>query len=383
VVAVSGIEVPENAAIRVLHLDTGGTWRGGQQQVYLLHRELRSMGVESGLAARTGGDLEKRCLGHGLPVWSLGGCRPWHLSTWSVLRSAARETHIVHVHDSHAAELSLIARLFNPRLQIVLHRRVSYPLRGRLSRRLKYRRVDLWIAASSEIAGGLEGSGVARDRIRVLHSALDVEGFRSAAAATDQARLRRQLGIDERTPVVILVAAIESQKGHRVLLDAAPRILSEVPDAVILCVGDGSARGDLENEVEAAGWSSRFRFIGFRRDVAGVTAMSSVAVAPSLDGEGSSASLKEAMALGRAIVASRLAGNREVVGDAARLVPPGDPHALADAVVALLEDGDERRRLGELAASRVDRFRPRALCEGMVEIYRELRANGSASSEAA
>jgi glycosyltransferase involved in cell wall biosynthesis len=382
-VAVCAIEFPEPAAIRVLHLDTGKTWRGGQQQVYLLHRELTAMGVGSVLVARAGGELEARCSRQGLPLRSMAGTRAWHVSGWPVLRSAAREAQILHAHDSHAAELSAVARLFNSKLSIVCHRRVSYPLRGRVARRPKYRAVRRWIAVSNEIAASLQHSGVSPEQIRVVHSALDVDGFQRAAAASDEAALRRELGLEPQVPVVAVVAALEAQKGHQVLLRAAPQILASVPDAVILCIGSGSMRRSLEQRVGAAGLGSSFRFAGFRADVAAVTRLSTVAVAPSVDGEGSSASLKEAMALGRAIVASELPGNREVVGDAAVLVAPADPLALAEGVVALLVNPDERRRLGKLAASRVERFRPPRITEAVVETYLELLCGRSAALEVA
>jgi glycosyltransferase involved in cell wall biosynthesis len=381
--AVSAIEIPEPAAIHVLHLDTGKTWRGGQQQVYLLHRELTAMGVASSLLARARGELEARCRTRGLPLRSMAGSRPWHVAGWPALRRAANDAQILHAHDSHAAGLSAVARLFNPKLSIVCHRRVSYPVRGKVARRPKYRPVKRWIAASAEIAASLERSGVAADQVRVVHSALDVDGFQRAAAASDEAGLRRELGLEPQVPVVAVVAALEAQKGHRVLLRAAPQILARVPNAVILCVGSGSMRRSLEQDVETAGLSSSVRFTGFRADVAAVTRLSTVAVAPSVDGEGSSASLKEAMALGKAIVASELPGNREVLGDAAVLVPPADPLALAEGVGALLGNADERQRLAKMALSRVDRFRPPRLTEAVVEIYLELLAARSAALEVA
>jgi glycosyltransferase involved in cell wall biosynthesis len=380
---VSDFETADLKAIRVVHLDTARSWRGGQQQVYLLHRELTEMGVDSSLLARAGGELAARCRGQGLPIQSIAGSRSWHLAAWPVLRSAASDAQIVHAHDSHAAGLSAVARLFNPKLKTVCHRRVAYPIRGKIARRPKYRSVTRWIAVSAEIGASLERSGIATKQIRVVHSALDVEGFRGDAAASDEATLRRELGLGPQLPVVAVVAALENQKGHRVLLRAAPQILASVPEAVILCVGSGSLRGSLEHQVKSAGLSSHVRFTGFRADVAAVTSLSTVAAAPSVAGEGSSAALKEAMALGKAIVASELPGNREVLGDAAVLVSPDDPVALAEGVVALLLDADERQRLGARARVRVERFRLPRLTEEVVKIYRELLGAPSAVLEVA
>jgi glycosyltransferase involved in cell wall biosynthesis len=354
----------------VLHIDTGAQWRGGQQQVYLLHRELLLRGVGSRILARKNGALARRCLREGLPLDPVPGRSPWNpLVLWR-LRRALGGAALVHAHDARAAVLGVAAKALRRETWLVCHRRVSYGLgQGRMSR-WRYRRADAWVAVSAEIRTVLERAGVSGDRISVIHSAIDLDGFRSEASATDRAELRASLGIPAEASVVGFCGAFSPQKGHRVLLDAAPAILAERPDVVFLLPGEG------ELLAEARDWAARLGrsalLPGFRSDIAPLTSLFGVGVIPSVDGEGSSASIKEPMALGVPVVVSDLPGNVEVMGEGGLPFRNRDPQDLARAVVRLLSDDELRARLGERAARRVGRFSVRAMADATVGLYARL-----------
>jgi glycosyltransferase involved in cell wall biosynthesis len=366
--------------VRILHLDTGLAWRGGQQQGYLLHRELVGQGVESRMLAR--GELLARCLREGLPAETLPGRRPWDPRVMArVLRLTASArgpagpgvaTVVLHAHDGHAEVLGAVVRALRPGARLVCHRRVSYPPgRGPLSR-WKRSRADAWIAVSAEVAQVLRAAGVAGERIRVVHSALDAEAFRTAAAAADRVALRASLGIGETAPIVGFSAAFSPQKGHALLVEAAPGVLRKVPDAVFLLPGEGDLLAPLRARVDSLGLCGAFRFPGFRRDVAALTGLFTVGVVPSVDGEGSSASIKEPMALGVPVVVSDLAGNLEVVGDAGLTFANRDVGGLTAALVSLLQDPTLCAELGRRGRRRADAFTPSAMAGGALAAYREL-----------
>jgi glycosyltransferase involved in cell wall biosynthesis len=369
-------------ALRVVHIDTGRGWRGGQQQVYLLHRELIRRGVDSLLVGRSGGKLAARCRAENLGVAVTLSPRLWSPASLMAVRRLMHGVDLVHAHDSHAAGIAAVAGLGRPRPVVVCHRRVAYPVRARLDRSWKYREVRRWFAVSEEIGGMLRAAGVDGQRIRVVHSAIDVDGVRAAASASDPRALRSELGIPGGAPVVGTVGALVGQKGHAVLIAAASRVLSPAPDAVFVCVGGGRLRDTLEREAERRGVGRSIRFVGHRTDVAAVTALFDVAVIPSVEGEGSNAAIKEAMALAKPIVTTALEGNREVLGTAGVLVPAGDAESLGDAVADLLGDPARRNALGELATERSERFRPDCMVDAVVEEYRSL-ISGAGAREAA
>jgi glycosyltransferase involved in cell wall biosynthesis len=296
--------------------------------------------------------------------------RPWYLPAVLSVRRLTRSASIIHAHDSHAAALSAIARLGGQRAASVCHRRVAFPIDGPLARRWKYRHVDLWIAVSSEIAELLRDAGASS--YRVVPSALDAEDFRSRAATAQLEALRSELEIPRGAPVIVVVAAVVEQKGHEVLIWAAPTVLATHPDAIFLCAGEGPLRGRLERVATKAGVRESFRFPGFRTDVAALLRLASVAALPSVGGEGSNAVLKETMAVGCPIVATDLPGNREVIGDAGTLVAVGDAAALGSALLIALQSSARSVERAHRMETAVARFRPEVMVEEMCSAYRSL-----------
>jgi len=216
----------------------------------------------------------------------------------------------------------------------------------------------VWLAA---IYGGLERLVASRadvvlcvspdlsDRMRKL-GAKDVR--RAVVAAPDMAPgagRRGELAADGR-PVVLGVGRLAPQKGFGTLLTAAASWQSRRPVPVVVIAGSGPLAGDLARhardlEVDA-------RFLGARDDVAGLLAAADVFVLPSR-WEGQPLILQEALRAGRPIVAADVGGVRGLTGDdGALLVPAGDPAALSQAVLAVLDDQDLAATLAEAALCR-------------------------------
>jgi glycosyltransferase involved in cell wall biosynthesis len=232
---------------------------------------------------------------------------------------------------------------------------------------------------SEEIAEKLRGFGAA-DPV-VVHSAVDVEALRrdSGKAVT---LVRKELGILPGAQVVGLFGALVPQKGHEVLLRAATGILAAAPDTIFLIVGEGRLGESLRNCVRRVGLAGAFRFTGFRRDVATLMGLSTVIVVPSIDGEGSSAVIKEAMVLGRPVVASDLPGNLEVLGGSGMSFAVRDSRALARAVALLLGDSQRRMDIGALEQSHSEKWRPDRVVAGVLAAYRGLGRPAELISEA-
>jgi glycosyltransferase involved in cell wall biosynthesis len=241
-----------------------------------------------------------------------------------------------------------------------------------LQLRLLSRGVDRYLAVSHAIAAELsERYRWPARKIEVVHNAVDLERLALAAPPG----LRRQLGGGETSPLVLTPARLDSQKGHRFLLEAAAR----VPEAIFLLAGDGPERGALEALSARLGIAERVRFLGRRDDVPQLLAACDVFALPSLY-EGSSLAVLEAMAARRPLVSSSIAGTDELVEDGREglLVAPGDPEALAEALRRLLGDPALRAALAAAAFERVEReFSRRRMGERVAAIYEKLLSDGA------
>lgn len=192
-----------------------------------------------------------------------------------------------------------------------------------------------------------EAAGI-RAPWQVIYNGVDVDQFREG---TDEERrdARERLGLPA-GPLAVCVARLSRQKGQDVLLDAWPAVRERVPDAELLLVGGGEDRDALELRGVAG-----VRFVGERRNVRDWLAAADVYVSASR-WEGMSFSILEAMARGRSVVATDVAGSREQIGDeAGAIVPPEDAVALAAEIAARLADPDLRAAEGRAGRERAVR----------------------------
>ena len=189
--------------------------------------------------------------------------------------------------------------------------------------------VDLGIAPSSKIVE--------------IPLGLDLDHFRELPAR--EAALSA-LGLPREGRYVAIVARLVPIKDIPTFLRALALVTESLPDVRGLVVGDGPEREAVEGVAHDLGLEERCRFLGWRADLPNVYAASDVVALTSLN-EGSPVSVIEAMASGRAVVATAVGGVPDVVSEATGiLVPVGDRRGFADAIVSLLRDPDRRAELG-------------------------------------
>jgi len=195
----------------------------------------------------------------------------------------------------------------------------------------------------------------AADKIHVIYNGVDTEHFRADA---DAARaIRESFGWTESARVVGTVSRLAPEKNVALFLTAAQALARTRPDVKFLVVGDGPERASLQAQFQDA----NIAFVGQRADVPRLLQICDVFVLAS-NTEGFSVALVEAMAAGRAIVATDVGGAREALADGAcgRLVPPRNVAALTDALQELLRDETARDALGERARARAQQRFTRA-----------------------
>src|ERR1043165_9837138 len=145
-----------------------------------------------------------------------------------------------------------------------------------------------------------------------------------------------------------MVANFEHRiKDHPMLLRAAQRVKSEVPEAIFVIAGEGELRAEMEKFASELGVNDSCLFIGRCASVPDLLAASDICVLSS-QAEGFSNSILEYMAAGRAVVATDVGGASEAIVEAetGHLVQAGDDQAMAQRIIALLRDPDKSRRMG-------------------------------------
>ncbi len=308
---------------------------GVQSQVRGLADALRSGGDEVSViapgASASGPDVS---VGSSLSIKANRSVVPINLSpgTPGRLRRAVDGLDVLHVHEPLMPLVSLAALRSGPPVVATFHAapgglgKTVYRLLGRSLGAVLGDRVEVVTAVSSTAAAPLRVEGV-----RIIPNAIDVGSF----AVESQRQPTR----------VCFLGRDEPRKGLDALLEAWPRIVSEVPDAGLTVMG-------ATRQVTGVDWLGTVDDVEKARVLAG----SAVYVAPNLGGESFGIVLVEAMAAGTPVVCSALPAFQEVAGDAARYFATGDSESLAATVVELLGDAPERERMSALGRERAAGF---------------------------
>lgn len=178
--------------------------------------------------------------------------------------------------------------------------------------------------------------GIKGHKVEAILNGIFLEPFTDLQV--NQIKKRRELGLKEDDTLIGVVARLDDHKGHKYLVDAAPRIIEAIPSAKFLLVGDGYLRDVLISQSKKLGVYDHFLFLGHRDDVPEILGILDLFVLPSL-WEGFPFVILEAMASRRPIVASQVDGIPEAIEDGKTgiLVPPRDAKRLTDSVIYVLK----------------------------------------------
>ena len=367
--------------IRSVHIDTARTWRGGQNQVLQLVTGLAGVGQPAVLVAHEGGELRRRAE-EGLRFFGFSPRSEFDAQAgWQLGKILADvQPDVVHAHDPMGVALAAMAiRMQKPAREplVVAARRVDFHLKRHAFSRWKYRQIDVFVAASRVIASILVDDGIPKERIEVVHDGVNVDFIDRQPMVDAHGAFWLPAG----APVVGNVAALAGHKGQKHLVAAAAKVIRKVPDARFLIVGEGELRGALERQIKDLGLQHHVFLTGFRDDALGLVKSFDLFVMSSVT-EGLGSAVLEAMACRRAVVATRAGGIPEAVvdGETGTLVAPHVEGAMAEAIVALLEDPARRQQLGEAGRRRVEAdFSVDRMVERTLAVYdRRLAGRSSA-----
>jgi glycosyltransferase involved in cell wall biosynthesis len=177
-----------------------------------------------------------------------------------------------------------------------------------------------------------------------------------------------------------MVARLDPVKGHKDFLEAAALLKLQYPEAqFVFAGGEANLRiSDLKNQSRKLGLGDSCSFLGWRTDVCDIMRSCHIGVISSVGSEAVSRAALEWMAAGRPVVATRIGCLPELVRDGVtgRLVEPGKPDQMAEALIKLAKDQELRLRKGQAAWERARReFGIEQLVSATLRVYRESLSN--------
>jgi glycosyltransferase involved in cell wall biosynthesis len=341
--------------MRVLHVDAGREWRGGQNQVRLLLRELaQEPEINVRLVSNRTGELARR-LAPTVPFigasWSIG----LDPRAWRMIRRTVRtfRPDLIHAHDSHALTLCRWVRTTIP---LIAHRRVDFHVRSGSA----WFSADHIVAVSEAVKRVLLADGVPSAIVTVIPDGIDpAEIHANAARPID---IRGRLSLPAHTPLAVNAAALVAHKDQITLIRAAAAARALAPNLHWAIAGEGERRAALAAEIARAGVGDRVHLLGYITEIDSLIREADVFVMSSRE-EGLGSVILHALALGKPVVSTAAGGIPEILG-ADALVPIADPTALAQKVVHMV--------VHPVATSLPDRLTAKSMARATLGLYERI-----------
>jgi glycosyltransferase involved in cell wall biosynthesis len=358
--------------MKILHIDSENSWRGGQQQIFYLLLGLRKRGYHPLLIAPPKSPLAEKAKEQGLKVFPLKMRYEWNIFSVREIRKIIEENRIkiIHLHSSSAHSLGVLAAKSVGSCKTILSRRVCFPVRNNPFSRMKYGKVDRIIAISNSVKRNLIESGVNSEKINVVYSGCDWRKFQHI----DGTYLFSELKIKKEVPRVGIISALTYEKNHLTFLHSARMVLEQFGQVQFLIVGEGKQRAGIEKRIKELKLEKTVRLLGFRQDIPQILSILDIFVLCS-SREGLGGSILEAMASRLPIVATKVGGIPEIIkdGDNGFLVEPQQPDSLAEKIGFLLKNKTRAAQMSENSFHLVtEKFSVESMVEGTIKAYEQL-----------
>lgn len=356
----------------ILHLSSTSGPGGAEMIVSRIAASLDRDRFRSVVALYSPGWLKDRCDADGLKtqVIPINGMFDWKWVRECCSLVRRENTALIHAHEFTGNTYgTLVAKLCGVPLVGTIHGK-SYFLE-QAKRRMAYRMVSRlahMVVVSKDLRTFVATSlNISETALELIYNGVNLP---SPPPQEEKDRVRTELGIRPNDFVLGIVGSLYPVKGHLHLFEALRTIIKDCPNTKLLVIGRGDLEVTLKEEVHRLGIDREVLFLGLRSDVPLLLSLLDVFVLPSLS-EGLSMAILEAMAAGKAVVASKVGGNSELVaeGQTGYLVPPQDSVSLADRVLKLLKAPDMVRQFGAAARARASQHFSH---ERMIEQYQDL-----------
>jgi len=340
--------------MNVLFLNTCRTWGGGEVSLTQIVDSLRARGHEVTVACRPGSALHRRMGDQGssvVPVRFGGDIDPFSIARIARLISR-RSIDVVCVHTEKELRIGGIAALIAG-VPVIVSREVDFPIKDTFLNRVFYGKVASLIIANSYATKNtllVSAPWLDAAKIHVVWKGVDTALFRHRA----NGHLRAEYSVAADECLIGFVGRLDEQKGLATLLEALAILVARRRHAKLVLAGEGNLRGYVTRFLRERSLESHAYLAGFVEDIPGFLRGIDFLVLPS-NWEGFGYAAVEAMAAGKAVVASHVSSLPEIVDDrrTGLLVPPRSPERLADAMATLVDNPRLRNSMGNAGARKV------------------------------
>lgn len=362
--------------LRVLHLSSEPSWRGGEQQIAYLIDELNQKGVENIIACRRKSAFEAYCRKKQWKCYSLPFQGSVDVATILGIKKICKQEKVdlLHLHSAKSHSLAVLSHLAGNQTPLILSRRVDFPVRNNFLTQWKYNHpaIQKIIGVSQAIEQIVRNSIRHPEKCLTVYSGIDVHRFKKTADS-----LRKQYHIPEDTVLIGNTSALAAHKDYFTFVDTVNIFCRYNISSRFLIIGDGPEKESIQNYIKEKGLEEYIIMTGFLDNIEEVLPALDIFLMTSST-EGLGTSVLDAFACKIPVVATQAGGIPEMVihEKTGLLASPKDAATLAQHLKRITENTALRATLTENAYRHLlQNFTKEKMASRTLIVYRQVLEN--------
>jgi L-malate glycosyltransferase len=357
--------------MKVIHINLSKTWRGGERQVILLMQGLVEKKLGQILICKKNSALETKCNELDLPFFSIN--RSISFSTISYMKHLEKKGfNIIHCHESKGHTLGILyKKLTRSSVKIVLHRRVIFPIKKKITTGSKYSEQNI----SKIICISEAVEKVVKNSLKVKNTLVIPSMVPIREPAPSNGILREIFNIKEEK-IIGYIAALTYEKDHFTFMDTAKELIdSGINNVHFVIIGEGKMKEELLEYSQKLKLQEHITFTGFLENVENVIPEIDILLFTSL-AEGLGSTILDFFVGKKPVVCVQNGGSEEIVfdGKTGYICKKKDVKCLSSKVKLLLQEEEKAGELTENAFAFVkENFNIQTVTEQTVEVYNSLK----------
>ncbi len=360
--------------MKILHISSALSWRGGEQQLFNLCTTLNSVNVNQIVACPFDSILYKRITQKNIPTYGFKKRSGLLLGLALKLNKLCKnnDIDIIHVHDSHAHTAAYLAAILGNNTKIVVSRRVDFSIGKHFLSKYKYnhKNIKKIICVSDAIKNVMKTAVKNKNVLCTIHSGINMNRFPSHNKTY---KLHQICHYSKEHIVIGNTSALADHKDYFTYIDTAELILKEVSEARFVIIGGGNQKEEIQNYITDKNLQNYITLLGYRSDVPDLLPDFDIFLITSKT-EGLGTSILDAFACKVPVVATKAGGIPEIVinNQTGMLASVGNATELAENVIKILNNNELRKILTTNAFDSLSGYTVEKMSQATLNVYQSI-----------
>lgn len=359
--------------MRILHLSSERTWRGGEQQMAYLFEELQASGIEQFVAVRPASAFEQYCIKNNIVHITCSFSGDFNIPSALSVKNFCRKKNIdlIHAHSAGGHAVGVLSQVLGNKTPMVLSRRVDFaPNKNWFSQfKYNYKGIKKIICVSDAVKQILSSSLSHPEKCITIYDGIDLNRF---AAVKKSGILHREFNLPGDTKIIANIAALAPHKDYFAFLNTAKKLQGKIT-AKFFIIGQGELLEQIQQRIQELDLNNEVFITGFREDLEKIFPEIDVLLFTS-ETEGFGSTILDAFACLVPVVATSAGGIPEMVKHNINglLAPVKNADELAENVLRIISDNNLRRQLTTQAKEDVKKFSKENMAAKTLEVYNQV-----------